>query len=67
MDLHVCVVDLTGTNVDYQPVRTKTDASLWSSLQNVLDGPISNFQLADSGVSWDSTIAREYKVFSLIY
>ena len=62
MDLQVCLADPNGSNVNYQPIRTKSDASLRDSLQNILDGPITNYQLADSGASWDSTIAREYKV-----
>ena len=62
MELHVCISDISGDRVDHQPIRTKTHASLRDSLQNILDGPISNYQLADRGVSWDSTVAREYKV-----
>ena len=62
LDLHVCIADPDGSNVNYQPVRTKSDASLRDSLQNVLGGPIRNYRIADGGASWDTTIAREFKV-----
>jgi hypothetical protein len=63
MDLMICVRHEDGQPTVHQRITTKADSSLLESLENVLTQPVfHNYKLLDPGVTWMSTVAKEFKV-----
>lgn len=63
MDLMICIRNEDRTDAEHRKVKTRTNATLSESLINVLEQPLEyRYRLQDPEVTWNGTLAKQFKV-----
>ncbi|KAK3604343.1 hypothetical protein CHS0354_000341 [Potamilus streckersoni] len=61
MDLYVCIMNKDRSVIFQEPVRTRSEATLQESLENLLSGHINEYDFVETGITWQRSRAYEFK------